>query len=181
MNTSEIIKIILASTVVSGTISAIISFFVSVKLKNLDYKNEYYKKILDKRLEAYKYLEIQIAVMKTTIMDDKDGKAYHMMFSDGENKLIEFQKNLMLAMSYSLWINDSTVRIIEELNQLIYIIGEDSRRLNLINVAKDNYNEVATLRKKLEFAVKEDLYNLHDINKFNKTQKEYGTRLFRYK
>ncbi|WP_177177655.1 hypothetical protein [Propionispira arboris] len=36
------------------------------EIKNLEYKNDYYKKIIDKRMEAYEQLEKFIASLKVT-------------------------------------------------------------------------------------------------------------------
>lgn len=179
MNLEEIIKIVLASTVFSGIISALISYFVTIRLKNMDYKNEYFKKILDKRLNAYQYLETQIAVMKTTIMDE-DGNAYHYIFNNGKNGVIEFHKNLILAMSYSLWINDKTVKIMEDLNQHFYLISEIDDMEEIIKRAKRDYHKIAILRKELESAVKYDLFNLHNLNNFIKEKKNAKLRTFKY-
>lgn len=180
MSAIEIIKIILPSTFLSGIVSALISYIVSIRLKNIDYKNEYYKKILDKRLEAYKYLEIQIAVMKSTVIDDQDGQIYHFLFGNGSEGTIEFQKNMMLAMSYSIWINDKTVKILEELNQVFYLISEFEDTNEIIKRAKRNYNKVSELRKSLEKSVKYDLFNLHNLNSFIKEKNNNKPRKFQY-
>jgi hypothetical protein len=82
MENSEMIKIILTSTVIATVLSTIVSTIVAIKLKSLDYRNEYYKKLLDKRLEAYRFLEMQIAILKNTVLDD-DKQPYHMIFSYG--------------------------------------------------------------------------------------------------
>lgn len=180
MNTEEIINIILASTVISGITSALISYFISIRLKNHDYKNEYYKKILDKRLNAYQYLETQIAVMKTTVMDE-DANAYHYIFGEGTDGVIKFHQNLIIAMSYSLWINDKTVKIMEDLNQYFFLISEINDKDEIVKRAKRDYNKIADLRKKLESAVKNDLFNLHNLNNFIKEKKSNKIRLFQYK
>jgi len=96
------ITLILTSSVIAAIVSAIISAIVSLKLKQIDYKNDYYKEIISKRLNAYQFLENQIAVLKSTVLDDSDRKPYHMIFSYGEKKLNKFQDNLFLAMSYSI-------------------------------------------------------------------------------
>lgn len=181
METAEIVKIVLASTVISGIISALISYIISVRLKNIDYKNEYYKKILDKRLDAYKYLENQIAVMKTTVMDDEDGKAYHFIFGSGSDGVIEFHKNLVVAMSYSIWINDKTVKIMEDLNQYFYLISSVNDEKQIVSKAKRDYHKIAGLRKELEKSVKSDLFNLHNLDEFIKEKKNEKPRLFHYK
>lgn len=162
-----IISIILTSTLIATIVSVIISSIVSIKLKQLDYKNEYYKKILDKRLNVYHHIENQIAVLKSSVLDD-DGKAFHLIFSSGKEEFGEFQQNLFLAMSYSLWINDNTIDNLEKLNDLFFKISRQSVENDdeLIAIGKEHYNAIADLRKRLEANVKSDLIDLHNFKRF---------------
>jgi len=179
MGNSELIKVILTSSLIAGILSAIVSAIVSIKLKNLDYKNEYYKKILDKRLEAYKFLETQIAVLKSAVLDE-DAKLYHLIFAYDEDKFHEFQQNLFAALAYSMWINDNTVDLMEKLNGLFFGISRkfsDHDKEKMISIAKDNYHEISQLRKSLEDSVRHDLLNLHDLKNFKKAVASKGTRI----
>ncbi len=171
MENAELFKVILTSSLIASILSVIVSAIVSIKLKNLDYKNEYYKKILEKRLEAYKFLETQIAVLKSTVLDE-DAKAYHLIFAYGEAKFHEFQQNLFAAMACSMWINDNTVDRMEKLNELFFKIsrkveGNDAKRV--VRIGKDHYHEISDLRKSLEDSVRKDLLNLHNLKKFMKS------------
>jgi len=169
MENSELIKVILTSSLVSGFFSVIISYFVSMKLKNLDYKNEYYKKILEKRLEAYKFLEGQIAIMKSSVLDE-DGMPFHMIFASGKLKFIEYQQNLNAAMVYGMWINDSTMHIMEKLNDLFFKISRemDNESEHTINLGKGYYKEIAKQRNILEDSIRKDILELYDFKKFKK-------------
>ena len=118
---SGLIYVILTSALTASILSVVVSAIVSFRLKNLDYKNEYYKKILEKRLGAYGFLEAQIAVLTSTAVG-KDGKPYYFIFANGEEKFDEYQRNLFLAMSYSMWINDVTVEHMGKLNDIYFKI-----------------------------------------------------------
>lgn len=170
MENSEIIKVILTSSVIAAILSVIVSAFVSLKLKHLDYRNEYYKKILEKRLEAYKYVETQIAVLKGAVLD-KDGRPYHQMFSYGEDDFHKFQGNLIVAMAYSMWINEETTNEMENLNEIFFKISNKTNNSSpdeMVEFGKQNYNAISTARKKLEHNVRQDLLNLHDLKRFMK-------------
>jgi len=178
MENSELFKIILTSSLIATILSAIVSALVSIKLKQLDYKNEYYKKILDKRLDAYQFLENQIAVLKNTVLDDKDGRAYHIIFSYGEDDFHKFQHNLFLAMSYSTWINNNTTEHMEKLNELFFHISlKVEANADLVTLGKNHYKEIASHRKKLEGCVRNDLMNLHDLKNFTKEKTSGGSRV----
>lgn len=178
----ENLNIILTSGLVAGTISTIISYIVSVQLKRVDFKHEYYKEILKKRLSSYQYIEAQLALLKSVVLDEDDSRMYHIIFSYGEEKLLEYQKNIHLAMSYSLWIDENTVRKIEELNELFYNLNNkvnDKTDDEIIGIAKKYYQNISNLRFELENATKKGLYNLHDIKKAFKVSKKNTTRAIR--
>jgi len=168
MNT---ITLILTSSVIAAIVSAIISAIVSIKLKHLDFKNDYYKEIINKRLDAYRFLETQVAVLKSIVVDDTDDKLYHMIFSYGEKELNKFQENLFLAMSYSIWIDEKTTSNMEKLNDTFFHISlKIEQKESLTDLGKEYYKEIAKLRKTLEKNVREDLYNMHNLKKFFKSK-----------
>lgn len=178
MENSELTKVILTSTVIATVLSTLVSTVLAIKLKSLDYRNEYYKKILDKRLEAYKFLETQIAVLKSTVLDE-DRQPYPMIFSFGESEFHKFQENLFAAIAYSIWIHQDTVTEMENLNQIFFKISSRTKNVSeekVIEVGKEYYHQIATLRKKLEFFVRRDLHNLHDLKKFMKEKRSNGKR-----
>ena len=178
----ENLRLILTSTIVAGIVSAFVSYIISIKLKKLDFKNEYYKEILKKRLVAYQYIESQLAVLKTVVLDESDNKPYHMMFSYSDVEFFDFQKNMFMAISFSLWIDDETTDNLEKLNELFYNlnlkIGGKSNG-ELVDLGKKHYQHISDLRFQLENSTKRGLYNLHDIEKAFKTKKTNTTRNIR--
>ncbi len=174
MNT---ITIILTSSVVSALISSLINSFFSFRLKNLDYKYTYYKEILSKRLNAYQFLETQVAVLKAIVLDEEDGRTYHMVFNQSYDDFVEFQKNLYLAMSYSLWINEKTVHSMQQLNDLFLHLNTELESGNdLQETGKIYYKQLSRARKELEISVRKDLLELHKLDKFLNEKSEYYVR-----
>lgn len=171
MENSDLIKVILTSSLIAAILSAIVSAFVSIKLKSLDYRNEYFKKILEKRLDAYKFIETQIALLKNTVLDN-DGLAFHQIFAYGEDGFHEYQKNLIVAMSYSMWINEKTTDYMEDLNAVFFKISGKISNQNdeyVSKIAKQHYHEISKLRKLLEDSVRNDLLNLHNLKNMKKS------------
>ena len=174
LENQTLITLILSSTVIAGIISVIVSAIVTLILKHLDYKNEYYRIIINKRLIAYEFLERQIAVLKSSIIDESDKQLYNSIFAHGTNKFYEFQQNLFAAISYSFWINDKTSELMSELNYLLVNLGYQYDLDNeLIKAGKAKYKEIVKLRKKLEAALKKDLYDLHNVKKFMEHKRNY--------
>lgn len=176
------LNLILTSSLIAGIVSAIVSYFISVRLKNLDFRNEYYKEILKKRLTAYQYIESQIMVLKSVILDKKDNLPYHLIFSYSDREFFDYQKNLIMAINYSLWIDNKTTNILEKLNELFYSLNiktKGSTEIEMQNIGKQYYQKISDLRFELENSTKEGLYDLHDIKKAFKTKKKNTKREFR--
>ncbi len=175
------LKLILASSFFAGIISAIVSYFITIRLKKLDFRNEYYKEILKKRLVAYEYIETQISVLKAVVLGD-DGKPYHMIFGEGENKLLEYQQNLFLAVNKSLWIDQETTKSLERLNDFFFNINNKAYGKNeaeIIEIGQQYYKKLSDLRFELENSTKKGLYNLHDMKKAFKLSPKNQERIIR--
>lgn len=170
---NETIKILLASSLIAGIVSTIVSYITSIRLKKVDFKNEYYKEILKKRLHAYEFIENQIAVLKSVVLGD-DGKPYHYIFGQGEIEFLKFQKNLMLAISYSLWIDEDSTKTLDEMNNLFFNLNNHiykKTESEIEGIGQEYYNRISGLRIQLENNVKKGLYDLHDIKKAFKIKK----------
>ena len=144
----ENLNIILTSSLVAGIISTFVSYFVSVRLKQLDFKNEYYKEILKKRLMAYQYIETQLAVLKSVVLDENDNLPYHSIFSYGDVEFFDYQKNLIMAISYNLWIDEKTTNILEKLNDLFYSLNIKTNGLSEIemhSLGKKYYQKISDI------------------------------------
>ena len=169
-------KILLTSTVISGMLSSLISYFVSAWLKDKDYKNEYFKIILHKRLEAYEFLENQIAVLKSIVRNEN--KNYNLVFSYGIDKFLNFQQNLHLAMSYSYWFNENTLRKMETLNDFFFVISQQVENdQELLEIGKNKNDELSQIRTSLEICVKKDYLELYKIEIFLKSKQMIGKRV----
>ncbi|MDR2970706.1 MAG: hypothetical protein LBU83_02075 [Bacteroidales bacterium] len=180
MINSEHITIILTSTLVASIVSILVTHITILRQKRVDFRNEYYKIILAKRLKAYQFVETQIAVLKSVVVES-DGKPYHVIFSYGEDKFIEFQQNLLLAISYGLWIDDGTMKELEKLNELFFSLNNQIRskaQNEILNVGKIYYQKISDTRLKLENSVIKGLYELHDVRKILRTQKTNTVRIF---
>ena len=167
------LNVILTSTILSGLIAAIVSAVMSLWLKNLEFRNEYYKEILARRLDAYKMLENLVAALKSTCFDPVDKRGYNSIFSKGLAYYEEFRVMFDSSMSNNLWINDKTLECLIDLNSILINIefrineGDDNR---IIDLGKTYYKDIATLRNKLEASIRHDLLNLYDFKKFDKSK-----------
>lgn len=160
------IVIILSSTVLATILSGIINYLVSQRLRQLDYKNEYFKKILQKRLEVYELIDFQINHLKTSVLDEEDGRTYHQIFSFGLDYFVTSSQALSNIVSKSVWVSPKTFRKIMELSTLFSQISFSYRTDNkesLITAGKDHYWNVCHIRDEIENLMMRDLLTLYDM------------------
>ncbi|NTU49955.1 MAG: hypothetical protein HGA87_03545 [Desulfobulbaceae bacterium] len=163
----DILTVVLSSSVVSAIVSALVGGLFSLRTKQNEYANAYYKMILERRLAAYEEVERLIVAIKVAVIDD-DKKPYHFLFSKDDDQLGVYQQ-LHGTMSYSLWLSDELFELTRQLNFLVY--SGTPKDDGLVEFAKKNYTAVAELRTKLETVHTRDMLALHDVPSFLKAKK----------
>ncbi|MHC9242558.1 hypothetical protein [Pseudomonas aeruginosa] len=168
MTTMEILALVLSSSLASAVISTVLGGMISGWLKRIDYADEYYRQVLQRRIEVYELLEAEIGILKQSCLAD-DGKAYHLIFAYGINSFYDLQKGLMAVMAKSLWLSDELQDIVVSINRELLdasFIAQDDEEL--INVGKEKYQKIASLRHQLEQRFSRDIGALHQIKFFLK-------------
>ncbi len=169
----DILTVVLSSSVVSAIVSALVGGWFSLRTKQNEYANAYYKMILERRLAAYEEVERLIAAIKVAVIDD-DQKPYHLLFSKDDDQLGVYQQ-LCGTMSNALWLSDELFKLTRQLNLLVY--SGTPKDGGLVEFGKNNYTAVAELRTKLETVHARDMLALHDVPGFLKAKKpkdDYG-------
>lgn len=164
---SETLTIIISSSVIATILSQIVSFF----LKRVDFKNEYYKLLIPKRMRAYEMIETQIALLRASVLDEKDQKSYHQVFAFGDEKFYEYTQSTTLANAYSIWLDQPTYEILHELMQVYNKIPFEfdiNKEDELIKAGKKYYWEIGRLRDELEKQIRKDLLRLYDFKGIRK-------------
>lgn len=168
MATMEIIAIVISSSLASAIITTILGGLISGWLKRIDYADEYYKQVLKRRIEAYELLETEIGILKQSCLAD-DGKAYHLVFAYGKDNFHDIQKGLMGVMAKSLWLTNDLQNIVVSVNREFLdasFTAKDDEEL--INVGKEKYQNIASLRNQLEQIFSHDISTLHQVKTFLK-------------
>lgn len=153
---------------IGALIGACVAGFFTLRAKRNEYVNDYFKIVLQKRVEAYEHLEALIQAYKTTFVD-VDNEAYHAPF--GSKGLSENAFALMgPAIESGLWLKDETFEVLQKLNYIMF--GEPDKDDDRIAFGKKHYREIATLREKLETRLASDMLELHKIARFLKAKKK---------
>ena len=97
-------EIVLSSAVISTIVSCIATLIINSVSQKKMFKNDYYKKVLNKRMDAYQYIDNQLKTMKITTLDE-DAKPYHSMFYGDQKYIAANQNDMMLARVSGLWLS----------------------------------------------------------------------------
>jgi hypothetical protein len=158
----------ISSFAASSVVSALIAGWFNLRAKHAEYKNTYYKMILEERLTAYKQVESLITEIKMAVIDDADKKPYHFVFSDkdGEKRIYSL---LFTILSKSLWLSDELFEKGRDLNYLVY--ANKPKDGDLTHFAKENYKKIGQIRTEIENIRADDLLSLADIDSFLRSKR----------
>lgn len=169
MAVAEIIGLILTSSLLSAGLTSWISWLTN----KANYKREYYKKLLDRRLDAYEEVESIINSLSTFIRTDH-GALCPFVCAGGEKRQTDFLFLVLKAGSKSLWLSDHIGGLITELNVFMlneidnHISDADNYDRQLEKLGTEKAATFRRLREQLQEALYFDLRNLSDIPSFMK-------------
>lgn len=169
METSKLIITILTSSVISAALTSYINWIIQ---KN-NYKNDYFKKLIEKRLKSYEAIGVIIEEFKS-VVSLEGGAKFHGFFCDGYDETILAHKDLIREINV-FWLNEGTKELFYDFCNLIHdnIINEikpDKRTEDkqLITLATKNYQQIEKIRLELVQTIKSDFMQLHNLEKFIK-------------
>lgn len=168
MNTTQTILAILSSSV----LSAILTSYFNWRIHNSNYKKDYYKKILDKRLDAYESINILINRLSDIVYTEK-GVVHGMVSSQ---KSYDFLFTILhTTMEKSYWLSDKTGHKLTEFgiflfnNITSYIdinLPEEQLDGEYISLALTNFEQISEFNQSLKSMVNFDLQNLYNVDEF---------------
>lgn len=169
MTNLQIVSIVLTSSF----LGAIVTSFINWIIQSKNYKNEYYKKLLDKRIEAYEMIIFYIDQMKV-IIDLGNGKTCHGFLGAGHEAYVNFNLSVALGTGKSFWLSSETAHHISTFNMFLHeeisnkIFNLENKDESLANLGIKHKELIFKLRLNIENQMQKDFKNLHNIEKFVK-------------
>jgi hypothetical protein len=175
MNTLQIVSLILSSSITSAVITA----FVSWLIQKDNYKREYYKKILDKRLKVYTDIEKIITQLNVMAHYEGTNKLIPFFCSQGDEIFAEFIGKFGLVTGNSFWLSDELSDKMQKFN--IYLLRMSYKVIEAQNIDSQiedlgfqNRDEIKKYRDEVRVLMLRDLFELHNIKKFIKNKDSTG-------
>lgn len=161
---------ILSSAVIAAIVSSIATYIINILTHKRKYKDDYYKMVISKRMDAYSKVEVVILSLKKLVVDESDNCLYNVIFNNSHEDFFAFQAQLYEIAANSVWLSKDMYNALSELNLLFTQI--DSQVLddgsNLLILGKQNRKKIADIRIRIEDIFRKDILSLHEIEDFLK-------------
>lgn len=169
MNTVSIISIVLSSSLLSATLTGFITWLI----KRYDFRQEYYKELIKRRVECYEHIENFLGGFTIVGYVREDGSRYYNCMVDEKTYLDVFIGDLGIAIKFSMWINNETCKLLGKFNSFALeynqlIVGRDINSKEdeekMILQASSYYLDIQKLKDELKISVMKDLKKLHKLD-----------------
>ncbi|MDB5136722.1 MAG: hypothetical protein JWP37_3325 [Mucilaginibacter sp.] len=163
---TTIITAIITSSVLAAALTKASDYFFN----RIDYKRDYYKKIIDKRLEAYDILNKSLYVSNGNILNS-DSTKYNIIYSSAKDFYL-FGGSVQDAANLRIWYSMETANnLMEFINYFslssvnakvsIYTSDEVFHQFGI-----ESFNRFDELKNKLEASIMKDFASLENVPKY---------------
>ena len=191
----DFLKIALTSSLFSAVVTTGANYY----FKKQDYKRDYYKKIIDKRLKAYEELETFMGgfclkhEVYNPILDKNEVKSFEVLhcftYEDGLKKA---NTDLLEVLKHSLWFSDEISENLSKINAFVCEVGiaiedpsspiiSEINKSDLLGKLKGDdlivymghiiFDDMQKHLNALGAAINNDLKEMHNVEKFLSTRK----------
>lgn len=172
MTTFNLISVIISSSLLTGIFGAIANFY----LQRENYKRDYYKKIIDKRLVACEVVEKLIGRL-TLIVQFENGESCHFFCSEGKELFDKFIQETSLIQSKAFWLNEDVSKKLLEFN--VFLLANVGYKIDETKTAHEQRTQLQILgityrdkirifREELEDLLRMDFKDIHNVKGFIK-------------
>ncbi len=156
----------LLNIIIPAAVGAVLTWLVTSIQQAKTFKNEYYKILIQKRIESYEDADAFLDRFRLALQDNK-GRVYHSCFEGPE-----WYSNLIVAtvglIQKKMWLSDELQEQFRILNRWLH---ENVDSDDPLSFGIDNYEQLALWREKCERIYVNDLKTLYDIESFLNNKK----------
>jgi hypothetical protein len=160
---------VLIAIISSSVVATILTSFVNWLIHRSNYRNEYYKSILNKRLSAYE--EVSSIVFDMSILMNEDEMVFHQIFY-GKDEYVDFIQKLVATNTHSFWVSSRVAGKLTEINVYLlnnidnHLVESIDRGEQIKTLGKANVEEVRNLRRELSNLMSKDFRKLYKVRSF---------------
>ena len=161
----------LYNALITAVVSAIVTNFFLWWQKRNDYKRDYYKKVVDKRIKAYEQVEALAACFDhqtTNLYTNQKWLACCITLEAAKTtfKMIEDVEK------HGLWLSEECNQCITNINKTLMPLfyfddkQEEAFKNERFKLSIDMYEDMVKHRENLRKIISNDMMNLHDVDNF---------------
>jgi hypothetical protein len=166
---------ILTSTLLAAVVSAGVSAIFQIVVKNKEYRNDYYKKVIEKRMKAIESVEAMLSLFsRATPIADTDGKVFNFFIrhpvTENDNTLKQddvFATAVQMVAQQSIWLSpqlDGRARAFtDKIHYIRYKAKEFKSGEKLVEYYVSNFEEIKNLKSAVDQSVAADMSVLYDV------------------
>lgn len=160
---------ILSSAGIASIISAIVGYVFNVLMQKRKYKDDYYKMVLEKRMNAYVQVEEIYKTLTTSIVND--GKTHCIIF-DNEKLYTSFLSSLYGAMRNNIWLSDNINNDLYYLNDMLSLVSKSLNKngISIQELGEQKQEIFSETHIMIEKHYNQDMMTLHDVKGFLKSK-----------
>ncbi|WP_221389945.1 hypothetical protein [Dyadobacter sp. NIV53] len=166
----ENFTLVLTSSVLAATLTSLVNWL----LQRNNYRNDYYKKVIEKRMSVYD--EVSKVMGRLQIINvSPSNKKSHAVFLD-HNQYEDFAIMLAKASLEGIWLSNNCSKLLTTLNEFLYNTFRDipeisdNKRLDSMNIAEKNFSEISRQRELIRDQILKDLLIMYEVKSFLKTK-----------
>lgn len=181
MATSEIITLIISSSVLSAMMTGIIN----LRIQNLNYKREYYKKLIEHRIDAQEQILSLSNELRIQVKLD-EGALCNRICATGEEHFNSFSLNVASTVNISFWLSNKLSEILLDFN--IFLLNEITHEIKgtnqkerdncLIRLGLIHHEKLREFRNIIEQQLMTDFADLANVKSFVKSKHKSNDKLY---
>ena|SRR5438132_6967114 len=158
----------------SSVLAALVSLAGNHLLAQLQFKREYFKEIIAKRLSAYEQIDELIGILRMTTYDDA-GRIAHVVFL---NKAIYDRATLIAAaaIGLSLYVSEPIRENLSKINLILLKLPHKASESEAFEIGVVEREVLSGIRQTLEYVVASDLLELHKVRRFLTAKRELASK-----
>jgi hypothetical protein len=152
-------------------LSALLSAGANSLLAAKQYKRDYHREIILRRLNAYEIVHGVIGMLRGASYDNS-GRTAHLVFAGGPEFFHQIQVAISTAISHSIWLDPDVRDHLVSLNRLLLPIPFAGSQEEIFAAGSAIYEDVGRLREDLEGAALRSMEDLHQVELFLRLKKK---------
>jgi len=181
MGTSEIITLIISSSVLSAILTGLLNF----RIQNLNYKREYYKKLIERRIQAQEQILSLTNELRIQVKLD-EGALCNRICATGEEHFNSFSILVASSVNISFWLSkelseillDFNIFLLNEITHEIKGNGQNERERCLIDLGLHHHEKFREYRSKIDEQLMKDFAKLANVKSFVNSKNKLNDKIY---